>query len=126
MQTIVRRDTRYHLAIEKAFEVIDHPTNKQLLQHLRKEFPGLSATTVHRITARMVIQGKIGIAPNDKHGSTRFDRNINEHDHFGCQSCDRLCDADIRDKVMSVIESDMKECSIPGSVFLTGVCENCA
>lgn len=122
----MRRDTKYHVAIKKAFEAIDHPTNKQLLQHLQKEFPDLSATTVHRITARMVAQGKIGIAPNNKHGSTRYDINTDEHDHFGCQSCDRLCDANIRDKVMSVIKADMKECSIPGPIFLAGICENCA
>lgn len=119
------RTTKYCTAIKHELQIKGHATNHQLLKALQDNYPGLSATTVHRATARLYERGEIGIAPPDKHGAMRYDAKILAHDHFHCASCDRLRDTDIKDAVAPIIETAVGDCRISGRLTVSGICSGC-
>lgn len=120
-----QRQTKYCNEIVRNLKLVGHATNAELLNILRKTFPELSATTVHRATARLASRGVIGIAPQDKDGSMQYDSNIKPHDHFQCNSCGVLKDADVKDKIAPILESSVDECSISGQLTISGICNKC-
>lgn len=125
MDVVAHRETKYCTAIRQAVAILGHPTNSMLLHYLRAEFPDLTATTVHRVTARLAERGEIGVAPSTKIGAVRYDADTSAHDHFRCTVCDKLCDANIKDKIVATIKTEMKDCRIPGNIILSGICKDC-
>ena len=119
------RQTKYCNAIKNTLAAHGHATNNDLLLELRKLFPELSATTVHRATSRLAERGEIGTAPASKDGSMRYDINKEQHDHFLCSSCDLLRDTDIKDKVTPILESTIGDCRISGRLTISGICKKC-
>lgn len=120
-----QRQTKYCQAIELAISSLGHATNLELLYMLRTSFPDLSATTVHRATARLAARGTIAVAPSAQDGSMRYDANITPHDHFLCSSCGLLRDTDVKDKIIPILESSIGGCSISGQLTITGTCKKC-
>lgn len=120
-----QRQTKYHQAIETLLASMGHATNTELLMELRKTYPGLSATTVHRATARLARRGSITVAPSSRDGSIRYDTNVAPHDHFICTSCGILRDTDVKDKVVPILESSMDDCHISGRLTISGLCKKC-
>jgi len=120
-----RRQTKYCQSIEVVLANIGHATNAQLLDVLQKTYADLSATTVHRATARLAARGTIGIAPTNKGGSTQYDTNITPHDHFQCLVCGLLKDTNIKDKVIPILEASIDGCSISGQLTISGICKKC-
>jgi Fe2+ or Zn2+ uptake regulation protein len=116
------RQTKYCLAIENTLNVMGHATNLELLSCLRNTYPELSATTVHRATARLASRGKISVAPLTQDGSIRYDINIKPHDHFQCLSCGTLRDTDVKEKITPILESSIGDCSISGRLTISGLC----
>lgn len=120
------RSTKYGTFIATALKKRGHATNAELLNEMRAAYPDVSATTVHRITARLLLAGKVRLAPTGRDNAMRYDANIEPHDHFMCTVCERLQDtvfeADIRDRIESLIGNG---CSISGDLTVTGVCKNC-
>lgn len=123
--SVVQRQTKYCQAIEGLLSSLGHATNTELLTELRKTYPTLSATTVHRATARLATRGTIAVAPPAHDGSTRYDINVMPHDHFICTSCGMLRDTDIKDKVTPILESSIDDCHISGRLTIGGLCKNC-
>lgn len=123
---IAPRLTKYCQAIENTLGKIGHATNSEILVELRKTYPDLSATTVHRATARLASRGTIAVAPPAQDGSMRYDSNTLLHDHFMCTVCGLLRDTDIKDKVVPILEDSIGEgCSISGQLTISGTCKNC-
>lgn len=127
MNTLAKqeRQTKYCIAIENALAELGHATNNQLLDVLREDYPELSATTVHRATARLAVRGKIGTAPPDKDGAMRYDAYTVPHDHFLCGSCGMLRDTDIKGAVVPILENAIEGCSISGRLTISGTCKRC-
>jgi Fe2+ or Zn2+ uptake regulation protein len=122
---ITQRQTKYCQAIEALLTSMGHATNTELLVELHKTYPNLSATTVHRATARLATRGLIAVAPPARDGSIRYDTNVIPHDHFVCTSCGMLRDTDIKDKVAPILESSIDDCHISGRLTIGGLCKNC-
>ena len=120
-----QRQTKYCQAIEVLLASMGHATNSELLVELRKTYPNLSATTVHRATSRLATRGSIAIAPPSRDGSTCYDTNVIPHDHFLCTSCGMLRDTNIKDKITPILESSMDDCHISGRLTISGLCKNC-
>jgi len=120
-----QRSTKYCLAIKDRLEAVGHATNAELLCYLRDFFPDLSATTVHRVTARLLLRGEISIAPAKYEGSMCYDSNIVPHDHFKCSSCGLLKDIDIKDRIISILEESIDDCGIYGRLVINGKCKKC-
>ncbi len=122
---IIERQTKYCTSVVSLLQHMGHATNQELLVELRSIYPDLSATTVHRATQRLASRGKIAIAPNAIDGSIRYDVNLVPHDHFACDKCGQLADADLKDKIMPIINRSIVGCDISGRLTITGVCHNC-
>ncbi len=119
------RQTKYCRALEDILKLKGHATNNELLDELRMIYPDVSATTVHRATARMALRGAIAGAPAALDGSMQYDTNINPHDHFQCSSCGLLRDTDIKDKISPILERSIDGCQISGQLTITGICKKC-
>ena len=125
--TKYNRTTKYIAAVRALMKRAGHATNVELLEKLRKHFPDLSATTVHRITSRMVERNELQMAPSGIGNVMRFDANIAAHDHFLCTRCRALRDADLRDTIVPQIEQMIGDgCQISGRLTVTGLCKKCA
>ncbi len=122
---IAQRQTKYCQAIEGLLRSLGHATNSQLLMELRRTYPDLSATTVHRATARLASRGVIQTAPASSDGSMRYDANVLPHDHFQCVSCGVLRDTDVKDEVVPILEASIGGCRISGRLTISGVCKQC-
>ena len=123
--TTTQRQTKYCQAIEGLLASMGHATNTELLVELHNTYPNLSATTVHRATARLATRGSIAVAPPAHDGSIRYDTNVIPHDHFVCTSCGILRDTDVKDKVTPILESSMDDCHISGRLTISGLCKQC-
>jgi Fur family peroxide stress response transcriptional regulator len=121
----IKRQTRYCQAIEQILPSLGHATNAKLLSLLQESYPDLSATTVHRASARLASRGIIAIAPSAKDGSIRYDANIIAHDHFQCLSCGNLQDADIKTAIIPILKSSIENCDISGRLIINGTCKEC-
>lgn len=119
------RQTKYCDAIKKTLAIKGHATNHDLLSELRKSYPELSATTVHRATARLAARGEVAIAPATRGGSMRYDANIKPHDHFLCTNCGVLRDTDIKSKITPILEASIDDCQISGRLTVSGICKEC-
>ena len=123
--TTNQRQTKYCKSIELALKQLGHATNAELITTLRERYPDVSATTVHRATARLAERGVIATAPASTDGSMRYDANIMPHDHFLCNQCDHLRDTDIKDRVIPILEFEFKNCSVSGRLTISGTCNKC-
>lgn len=105
---------------------VGHATNTDILEHLRNTYPNVTATTVHRMTARLVERKQLALAPAALGNAMRFDTNTTPHDHFQCSNCGLLRDASIADVVRPIIEKSVGDgCRISGRLVITGLCKKC-
>jgi Fe2+ or Zn2+ uptake regulation protein len=111
------------IVLEAARE-LGHATNADILKLVRTTFPELSATTVHRITARMVTAGLLNYGP-DINGSKTIDANTFPHDHFICETCDGIKDITISEKSRKEIQSQVDSLVINSQLTITGECTQC-
>ncbi len=119
------RQTKYCTQIENIVRTLGHASNAQILAELHQTFPDVSATTVHRATARLANRGELGIAPADLTGAMRYDSNIEPHDHFLCSRCGLLRDVDIAGHIKPLLTDLIEGCSVSGRVTVTGICKDC-
>jgi Fe2+ or Zn2+ uptake regulation protein len=121
-----QRQTKYCNAIKHVVAELGHATNAELLARVRSSYPTVSATTVHRASARLAERGEIGIAPSAHDGAMRYDANVAPHDHFVCSECGLLRDTDVKDKVVPLLEAAIEGCSISGRLTISGTCKQCS
>ena len=126
MNATTPRATKYTIAVLSYLQHHNHSTNLQIVEALRQEFPEVSKTTIHRVTGRLLEQGKIRCAPPSHDNSARFDSNVLPHDHFNCKRCDQLRDIYVPRELLQQVQSQLGKCQIDGSVVLTGVCGRCS
>lgn len=128
MDTAVKiRETKYCAAIRSSLRDLGHASNAELLSLLRKNYPELSATTIHRATARLAARGEIGVAPNTKEGAMQYDANVAYHDHFQCNNCGVLKDVQLSKSILPFIEEKIGDgCKITGNIVVNGTCKHCA
>ena len=77
-----------------------HPTAEWVYGEARKDMPNISLGTVYRNLQLLVSDG-MAQELNYGKGVSRFDANIEMHNHFVCERCGRIYD----------IDEPMRECS---------------
>ncbi|MBI4956410.1 MAG: transcriptional repressor [Myxococcales bacterium] len=107
MPAVLRRAglklTPQRLAIVRALSGDDtHPTAQELFERLRRELPGMSFATVYNTlaalaaaglcSARSFSVGRPGRPGAAARGATRFDPNMQPHDHAVCDACGAVYD----------------------------------
>lgn len=122
---IVFRNTKYTKDVMNVISKFGHITNSQILDILQRKYPDLSATTVHRITTRLLERGQIAKAPSDLSGAVRFDSNLLGHDHFICSCCGDIKDIDVLIYVQKAICRNLKDCRVTGRLAVYGNCNKC-
>lgn len=126
--TVVPRQTKYYETVLEALRALKHATNLELLQGVQKIYPEVSATTIHRVSARLKDRNVIGCAPKTANGAERYDVNPVLHHHFVCSSCSRVCDVPETTEARAVIrqlKSISRECALAGTLTMEGVCNRC-
>lgn len=126
--SLTSRQTKYTSAVLGALGVLKHATNGQILDLVRQIYPEVSATTVHRVTARLKERAVIACAPKTTAAEERYDIDPTPHHHFMCVNCDRLCDVPENDQSRSAVDllgTMSRRCRFAGMVTLQGVCEDC-
>lgn len=119
------RTTKYTTAVAAFISEEKHVTNATILTDLQKAYPEVSATTVHRITSRMVERHELATAPSTLDNATRFDANLEPHDHFQCTNCDGLRDVELPDSIVDSLELIMGDCQLNGRLTIQGRCAKC-
>ena len=119
------RESKYCDIIRKSVGQLGHATNAMIIAEVRRTFPGVSATTVHRATARLAARGELMQAPADLQGAMRYETSKDPHDHFMCTLCGQLRDVDIATEVAKLLEEKLAECRPSGRVVVSGVCSRC-
>lgn len=122
------RQTKYATAVLDTLKQLKHATNAQILESVQQKYPEVSATTIHRVTARLKTQGIIGCAPRPTEGSERYDITPDPHHHFMCTNCSGICDVPETKEARLVIEQlkDLSgECALAGTLTLRGICKKC-
>lgn len=122
---MLERNTKYTDALRVFIARQGHATNAAILTELQKTFPDLSATTVHRITSRMVMRSELATAPVTRDNSARFDATITPHDHFHCTNCDCLRDIPLSLAIRQQIQDQLGDCELSGPLTISGICTNC-
>ncbi len=122
---IKTRSTKYVLAVQNFVGKQSHVTNHDILIGLKADYPNLTATTVHRVTDRLIKTNKLYLAPANYNNAMRFDSNLVAHDHFKCQNCDKLKDVKLPPSIVHQLEKLIIGCKINGSLTISGLCNNC-
>jgi len=122
---VTARESKYCDGIRQTVKTLGHATNAMILAEIRKTFPSVSATTVHRATARLAARGELMVAPSDLQGAMRYETEKPAHDHFLCTLCGQLRDVDVATEVAKLFESKQIDCRPSGRVVVSGVCARC-
>lgn len=128
MQTVLptkTRESKYCRLLRSILGRGGHWTNAQLLDELRAPYPHLSATTIHRITARLAERGEIRQAPQTHDGAVRYEARLKEHDHFMCAQCDAIHDIQVSGAVIESLQQTIAGCNPSGPMIIQGLCGNC-
>lgn len=125
MNTTTRRQSRYVSAVRQALEYFGHATNAEITDDLRRSYPHLSDTTVHRITQRLLEDGEIQLATHDEFGAMVFDINTAPHDHFECSECGGLNDISVPQSARRDIRAVIGVCRLNGPLKIVGECHKC-
>lgn len=104
----------------------DHPTADMIFQDIKSVYPNVSLGTVYRNLTFLVDRGEIIKLPQED-GSTRYDGDIQPHDHFNCRVCGSVKDlhvsnpVDLAQEAASQFDGIVESCS----VTYYGVCADC-
>ena len=125
MATVTRRKSKYTDAVKRSLKYFGHATNAQITDDLRRSYPHISDTTVHRITQRLYEDGKISMAPHDYGGAMVYDSHVTVHDHFRCHDCGRLRDIVVPAACRKMMRLATGPCRLDGPLLVVGTCESC-
>lgn len=121
---MLRMTYQTKLVLEVATQ-LGHSTNSDILRYARNSMPDLSATTVHRITTRLIKNGLLQYGP-ELHDARIIDANINSHDHFVCKACSGIKDIYLDNAVKLNIQKQVTNLSASASLTITGDCDLCS
>ena len=104
----------------------DHPTAQDVYREVLETFPRISVGTVYRNLMQLADAGEIRLVDVGD-GTSRFDCNADDHQHFKCVECNRIFDvASIEPQALE----DALGGSVPGmpssfALTIYGVCDEC-
>lgn len=112
-------------AVRQSLQYFGHATNADLTDDLRRSYPHLSDTTIHRITQRLLEDGEIQLVAHDEAGAMIFDTNTANHDHFECSVCGMLRDITVPKSCRQDIKTVIGVCRLNGPLKVVGECQKC-
>lgn len=125
MATVARRRSKYTDVVRRTLAYFGHATNAQITDDLRRSYPHISDTTVHRITQRLYEDGEVALAPHALDGAMVYDSNTTQHDHFRCQDCEKMRDIIVPVSCRKMMRVATGPCRLDGPLLIIGTCESC-
>jgi Fe2+ or Zn2+ uptake regulation protein len=103
-----------------------HPTADQIYDRVRKQLPNVSLGTIYRNLQKLVADEKLQVLMLGR--SQHFDPLVDRHQHFICESCQRVYD------VFAESHDEIKPAKLPHPGFKVtshqlafyGLCKNCS
>jgi len=86
-----RQTKQRRFILEELRKLKIHPTAEELFLELKKKMPNISFSTVYRNLSFLKNKGEI-LEINLGKYSSRYDGDINPHQHFFCLSCKKVFD----------------------------------
>ncbi|MCF7808975.1 MAG: transcriptional repressor [Candidatus Marinimicrobia bacterium] len=112
------------LVLDIVRELKTHPVAETVYQQAKESIPNISLGTVYRNLNQLVDMGQIS-ALKDK-GLVRYEGNMEDHDHFYCNTCGSWYDVDVlNDMTIKVLTSGQKFRVDTINLELSGTCEAC-
>ena len=91
LRPLPRRQTRQRRLVYGAVASTDsHPSAEWVYERVRREMPRVSLGTVYRNLQLLVAEGRLRAWSRGR--TTRYDADVEPHDHFVCRSCGLLLD----------------------------------
>lgn len=101
-----------------------HPTADYVYEKVRKKIPNVSLGTVYRNLGQLVDNKLLKSINID--GTIHYDAFLNAHQHFQCNSCNRIFDVELTAKdFISNVETNTNYKIENCRILLTGVCNDC-
>ncbi len=101
----------------------NHPTAEMIYDHLIKEIPTLSKTTIYNVLDLFIEKG-IASSVLIEDNKVRFDAKLGTHAHFKCELCHEIYDIPT--------SNDMREMALPKGfkvneehIYFKGICPRC-
>jgi Fe2+ or Zn2+ uptake regulation protein len=112
-------------AVMQALYTLGHATNQDLHEQVIKQLPSVSATTVHRITTRLIENKEIGYAPSNGK-AVMLDAKSSPHDHFVCKGCGGMKDITLSNSVFKNIQEQLGKNIVENELVIYGICVDCS
>jgi len=101
-----------------------HPTADYVYEKARNELPNVSLGTVYRNLGQLVENNQLKSLNID--GTIHYDAFLDDHQHFQCNSCNRVFDIELNTKdFVSQIESNTNHIIDGCQIHLVGICNDC-
>ena len=125
-----RKEARTTRQLEFVWDAVkddkSHPTANQIYDWVRKKLPNISLGTVYRNLQKSVADQKLQVLMRRR--SQHFDPLVERHQHFICESCDRVYD------VLVDNQREIKPVKLPHEGFKVtshqlafyGTCKHCS
>ena len=80
-----------HAILEAVYKADNHPTAEQVIEHIRKNHPGIAGGTVYNVLDILVEKGLITRVKTDR-DAMRYDGVMERHHHIYCAESQRIED----------------------------------
>jgi len=120
-----RNTVQRQLIFDAVGELNIHATAEQVYDYIARKHPSIGRATVYRNLNQMAQSGEL-LKISNFQGSTHYDHNCHDHQHFICDNCERVFDvekdfADVFDRTRDTVGFDITRYSIS----FNGVCWSC-
>lgn len=124
----VRNTTQRKLILDIMKDNYTHPTAEEIYEKARSIDPHISRGTVYRNLGFLSKTGEI-LKICVTNGSDHYDSTLNEHYHFCCNKCGKMCDVPEAVQIeTSKVYEHMKNQGFSinsHSLLFTGLCPDC-
>lgn len=120
-----RRNTNQRqLVLNEVKSRCDHPTADAIYEEVRKTDPSISRGTVYRNLAVLSEEKKIRYVDIPQAG--RFDRTVENHNHFVCIKCSKVFDSEIPyNEKLDISTTDNGFVILSHETIFRGLCPDC-
>jgi len=101
-----------HAILDAVHSLANHPTAEQIIEYIRRTYPGIATGTVYNVLDALVEKGLIRRVKTDK-DAMRYDAILVNHHHMYCANTERIEDYFDED-LDGILKAYFKKNDLPG------------